>query len=184
MTQRAGYYRVNYDARNWQLIGQQLMSKHGAISVINRAQIMNDALNLARAGLLDYGTALDLTRYLENETDYLPWESTLVALAHVDLMMRRTSRYGLLKVNRSTVDYIRRFVNSLRCGWFQEYVSRIMSPLYRSLGFLHRNSDSHLTGKLRRKVVERLCSMGHKECVSKAIMSYSQWMADPAGNIT
>ena len=47
---------------------------------------MNDALNLARAGLLDYGTALDLTRYLENETDYLPWESTLVALAHVVLI--------------------------------------------------------------------------------------------------
>lgn len=94
-----GYYRVNYDARNWQLIGRQLMSNHTAISVINRAQIMSDALNLARAGLLNYETALDLTKYLEHENEYLPWESALTAIMHIDSMMRRSSSYGLFKVN-------------------------------------------------------------------------------------
>ena len=59
---------------------------------------------------------------------------------------------------------------------------KILLPLYNSLGFVHRTSDSHLTGKLRRKVVQRICLVGHKDCI-KAIESYSQWMADP-GNIT
>ncbi|EFX67103.1 hypothetical protein DAPPUDRAFT_203789 [Daphnia pulex] len=156
-----GYYRVNYDAHNWKLIGQQLMTNHTAISVINRAQIMNDALNLARAGLLDYETPLNLTEYLEREEEFLPWESTLTALSYLNSMMQRTPGYGLLK----------------------NYVMKILMPLYNSLGFVHRSTDSHLTGKLRRKVVERCCSLGHKNCVTQAIESYSQWMADP-GNTT
>lgn len=74
------------------------MVNHTAISVINRAQIMSDALNLARAGLLDYETALGLTEYLKKEEEYLPWTSTFTALSYVDSMMRRTPGYGLFKV--------------------------------------------------------------------------------------
>lgn len=62
---------------------------------------------------------------------------------------------------------------------FKNYVLKILSPLYDSLGFVSRSSDSHLTGKLRRKVVESCCSMGHKDCITKAIDSYHRWMSDP-----
>lgn len=75
------------------------MTNHTAISVINRAQIMNDALNLARAGLLVYEVPLNLTKYLEREEEFLPWEATLTALSYLDSMMKRTPGYGLLKVN-------------------------------------------------------------------------------------
>ena len=96
-----GYYRVNYDTRNWEMIHQQLMTDHTAISVINRAQIMDDALNLAQAGLLDYGIALNLTSYLAREDQYLPWESTLSSLLYVQDMVSRSSAYGLFKVRLS-----------------------------------------------------------------------------------
>lgn len=49
---QTGYYRVNYDQQNWDLITDQLLKDHTAISPINRAQIINDAMNLARAGKL------------------------------------------------------------------------------------------------------------------------------------
>ena len=97
-----GYYRVNYDTRNWEMIHQQLMTDHTAISVINRAQIMDDALNLAQAGLLDYGIALNLTSYLAREDQYLPWESTLSSLLYVQDMVSRSSAYGLFKVRLSS----------------------------------------------------------------------------------
>ena len=45
-----GYYRVNYDEQNWNLITNQLISDHTGIGTMNRAQIMDDSLNLARAG--------------------------------------------------------------------------------------------------------------------------------------
>lgn len=50
--QETGYYRVNYDDNNWNLLVQQLNTDHRAIHVINRAQIIDDAFNLARAGEL------------------------------------------------------------------------------------------------------------------------------------
>lgn len=48
--QQAGFYRVNYDDNNWKLITQQLVTDHSVIHVINRAQILDDSFNLARAG--------------------------------------------------------------------------------------------------------------------------------------
>lgn len=81
------------------MISQQLITNHTAISVINRAQIIDDALNLARANLLDYETALELTNYLENEVEYLPWASAFTALTYVDSMLWRTPFYDVFKVN-------------------------------------------------------------------------------------
>ena len=49
--QQTGYYRVNYDDRNWNAIIDQLHQNHLAIPAINRAQIIDDSLSLARAGM-------------------------------------------------------------------------------------------------------------------------------------
>ncbi|XP_037787462.1 aminopeptidase N-like [Penaeus monodon] len=53
--QETGYYRVNYDDHNWNLIIQQLKKDHRVISPINRAQIINDAMNVAKAGTIPVG---------------------------------------------------------------------------------------------------------------------------------
>ena len=79
------------------------MTNHSVISVINRAQVIDDALNLVEAGQLDYETALNLTRYLEHETDYIPWESALTGMEYISSMMFRTSGYGLLKKHLRTI---------------------------------------------------------------------------------
>jgi hypothetical protein len=81
-----GYYRVNYDLKNWQLLSQALGNQRtmNEIEVINRAQIMDDALALARAKMLDYVTALDTTEYLTHETEYMPIAAALRALAYLN----------------------------------------------------------------------------------------------------
>merc|ERR1719192_759391 len=76
--QQTGFYRVNYDKKNWKLIAKQLQRNHTAIHVINRAQILDDAFNLAKSGLLDYEVALSLTSYLNT-------------------MLKRTAAYGDFK---------------------------------------------------------------------------------------
>ncbi|KAK7027940.1 hypothetical protein SK128_026275 [Halocaridina rubra] len=50
--QETGYYRVNYDSKNWHLLIQQLKTDHEVIHTINRAQIIDDAMDLAKAGEL------------------------------------------------------------------------------------------------------------------------------------
>ena len=47
---QTGYYRVNYDLNNWKHITRQLLKNFANIHMNNRAQLLDDALNLARAG--------------------------------------------------------------------------------------------------------------------------------------
>ena len=96
-----GYYRVNYDEKNWKLIIKQLNEDHTKIHVINRAQIIDDALNLARVGLLNYELALGVTSYLNSETEYIPWAAALTGLRYIEEMLKRTSGYGDFKVSKT-----------------------------------------------------------------------------------
>ena len=133
------------------------MTNHSVISVINRAQIINDALNLAEAGQLDYEIALNLTLYLEHEMDYVPWDAALTGVNYITSMMSRTSGYGLLK----------------------KHLQKILTPLYNRVGFNYKEGEDHLTTKLRIKAVALACSSGNKDCISRSLNSYAQWMADP-----
>lgn len=92
--QQVGYYRVNYDLRNWQLIVDQLFEDHKKFSVINRAQIFDDMFRFARVSMLDYKIVLTATKYLKNETEYLPWVSVLRSLSFIDDMLARSSIFG------------------------------------------------------------------------------------------
>lgn len=49
--QATGYYRVNYDENNWNLLVQQLETDYTLIHVASRSQLVDDALDLARAGM-------------------------------------------------------------------------------------------------------------------------------------
>lgn len=84
MIRLVGYYRVNYDDTLWSALETALKSDNfNGIHVLNRAQIVDDALNLARAGQLSYSTALNIVSYLENETEYYPWYSTFTAFTYL-----------------------------------------------------------------------------------------------------
>jgi len=96
-----GYYRVNYDENNWDLLINFLKSgDFEEIPPVNRAQLLDDSLNLARAGVLPYGTALDLAEYLEKEVDYIPWFSALTAFTFLNLQLTDTEVYPLFQVEQ------------------------------------------------------------------------------------
>eukprot|EP00090_Calanus_glacialis_P046064 TRINITY_DN885_c0_g1_i5.p1 TRINITY_DN885_c0_g1~~TRINITY_DN885_c0_g1_i5.p1 ORF type:complete len:807 (+),score=220.22 TRINITY_DN885_c0_g1_i5:315-2423(+) len=152
--QQTGYYRVNYDKDNWDLLAQQLLKDHTTIHVINRAQIMDDALNLAKSGLLDYETALSVTGYLSKEVEYIPWASALSGLSYINKMLKRTAAYGD----------------------FKRYMLKLIDPIYTKLGFNARPEDGHLDIKLRKKAISWACSMGNKDCLNKARENFDDWM--------
>ncbi|XP_028970128.2 aminopeptidase Ey isoform X2 [Esox lucius] len=62
----SGYYRVNYNLENWERLLNQLNTDHLVIPVINRAQILDDAFNLARAKIVNTTLALRTTRIHPN----------------------------------------------------------------------------------------------------------------------
>lgn len=72
--QQSGYYRVNYDQRNWRMLTDYLNLKNFTkIHRVNRAALIDDAFNLARAGYENYSIPFNLSKYLVRETDYEPW---------------------------------------------------------------------------------------------------------------
>ncbi|CAH2274222.1 aminopeptidase N [Pelobates cultripes] len=89
-----GYYRVNYDDGNWNKLIAQLEADHTNIPVINRAQIIDDAFNLARAKVVNTRRALDTTRYLWKDAEYMPWQAALSSLNFFKQMFDRSEVYG------------------------------------------------------------------------------------------
>jgi len=89
---------VNYDNDNWNLIIKELHESLDNIPPLNRAQLLDDALNLARAGKLPYSVALDLTMYLEHDKDYIPWAAALNALSFLDRRFTNTEGYNNFQV--------------------------------------------------------------------------------------
>lgn len=75
---------MNYDDVLWSEIETALKSANfSGIHVLNRAQIVDDILNLARARIVSYTRAFDVISYLEHEEEYYPWYSALTALSYV-----------------------------------------------------------------------------------------------------
>ncbi|XP_022104262.1 aminopeptidase N-like isoform X2 [Acanthaster planci] len=158
-----GYYRVNYDLENWERLSEQLMADHTVIPIENRAALIDDAFNLARAGVIEQTTALSLTKYLTKEREYLPWESTLVVISYIRDMFSRYSGYGPL----------------------EKYMLRQIEPLYDQLGWDDNITDpanTHLTQYNRINALGTACRYGHKDCVTQASRLYKEYMSNPDKN--
>ena len=163
--QQTGYYRVNYDEQNWNDLQEILLDDHDKINELNRAQILDDSLNLARSNQLDYEIALGLTEYLSNEKNYIPWQSALKSFSFLDLM---------LNDNSSLEEY----------GYLKTYLTNQLTPLFEELGFEGHKDDTHVTILNRRSVLTWLCRYGHEESVNKSRALFAEWMKNPDVNTT
>lgn len=95
---QTGYYRVNYDSKNWELLSNQLKHDHLVFDPKNRAQLVDDALHLASAGYLGYDVALNATLYLKKEREYIPWKAAFASLDYIQEMFLRTAHFDKFKV--------------------------------------------------------------------------------------
>ncbi|XP_050434254.1 aminopeptidase N-like [Adelges cooleyi] len=95
--QSTGFYRVNYEDDNWLALIKQLHDSPEAIHVLNRAQLIDDSFNLARAGKLNYSVPFELTKYLKNENDVVPWYSVMNNYDYILDRMRRSHVYPDIK---------------------------------------------------------------------------------------
>lgn len=96
------YYRVNYGEHLWKNLRNHALTKENLKEVdeLNRAQIIDDVLNLARAGQTSYDTALTVASYLEHDTSYYPWYSAFNAFTYLRLVLDPEDKVApLLNVN-------------------------------------------------------------------------------------
>ncbi|CAH0605719.1 unnamed protein product [Chrysodeixis includens] len=157
--QQTGFYRVNYDLRNWKLLIKVLKdpTRFQEINIINRAQMVDDAMNLALTGRLDYRTALDVTSYLAHERSYVPWKAGLSALGYIDTMLSKGAHY-------------------LEYG---HYVLRLLNEAVKEVGWKVSPNESVVTSQYRVDLLASACHFEHPDCLENAVRMYTNWMLAP-----
>ncbi|XP_049958074.1 aminopeptidase N-like [Schistocerca serialis cubense] len=151
--QVAGFYRVQYDDENWELLREQLLTDHEAIPAVNRAQLVDDALSLVLNDQMSVETFLNLTSYLGNEYDYIAWlEGDYVF----------TFLYSMMDTN----DF---------CTLSQTLVANVTA----ALGYEADPEDSHVTRILRATVARLACDGNQTECRNTTFGQFERYMADP-----
>uniref|UniRef100_A0A8C2KTD7 Aminopeptidase n=1 Tax=Cyprinus carpio TaxID=7962 RepID=A0A8C2KTD7_CYPCA len=144
-----GFFRVNYDEENWNKLRMQLERNHNVIPLINRGQLIDDAFNIARGHRLNVTIALSLTKYLINDTEYIPWESALKNLDHLILMFDRSEVYGPI------MKYLRKQITPLY-KHFEEYTLNGTIP------------EKHTEQYNQVNAISVACSSGFPECIEMA----------------
>ena len=148
-----GFYRVNYPVNNWKLLAEQLKYNHLVFSLGDRAGLILDAFALADAGLLNFKYALDLTRYLKNETNYIPWDAGYSSLSSLTSILPKSEKiYQRLR----------------------EYRFDLIKPNFDRLGF--HDNGTHLDKYLRVDGVYAACGVRNKECLSKTKELFDKWI--------
>ncbi|XP_022908762.2 aminopeptidase N isoform X2 [Onthophagus taurus] len=159
-----GYYRVNYDEKNWYLLIEEINSKEGYLKFDpkNRAQLLDDSFNLANGGYLDYSIALNVTKYLVYERDAIPWKTAFITIEYLYNIFSRTGHFDLYK----------------------KYALYLLRNLYEDIGFYEKPSDSPLLTQTRALLLMTACKLGYKDCIINCINEFQKWRssADPDRN--
>ncbi|NXD38241.1 AMPN Aminopeptidase, partial [Copsychus sechellarum] len=160
-----GYFRVNYNQENWDRLLSQLASDWTVIPVINRAQIIDDAFNLARAKYVNVTLALNTTLFLSRETEYLPWQAALSNLQYFKLMFDRNELFGNMS----------------------KYMRKQVKPLFDHYNLTTDNWKDTSNGDLmtqynQANAISTACSYGVPECQQLAARYLSQWRSDSSNN--
>ncbi|CAK8674727.1 unnamed protein product [Clavelina lepadiformis] len=155
-----GYYRVNYDQRNWESIVEQLHLDHTVINVKSRGQLLDDAFNLARSKRLGYDTAFRLTTFLRNDLDYVTWECALEATAHIPSILERSETYGL----------------------YRKYLSYLVEPLYNDVTWTDDGGQQRQFQ--RANAIGVACANGNKHCVETAGKLFKEWQTTGVNKIS
>ncbi|KAG8519425.1 Glutamyl aminopeptidase, partial [Galemys pyrenaicus] len=149
-----GFYRVNYEPSTWEYIATNLTTNHMDFSSADRASLIDDAFALARAQLLGYDKALNLTKYLTAEENYLPWQRLISAVTYI-ISMFEDDKELYPKIE----------------GYFREKVK----PLASSLKW--EDTGDHLKKMLRASALGFACKMGDKDALNNASQLFEEWLS-------
>ena len=96
----SGWYRVNYDKENWNLLIKQLIEDDHEVFDLNaRAQLLDDSFNLGRAELIEQTIFLDISKYLKKETSPMPFSPVFTAFSKISsLIVNEFETFELFKV--------------------------------------------------------------------------------------
>ncbi|KAM4543185.1 glutamyl aminopeptidase isoform 2-T2 [Odontesthes bonariensis] len=149
-----GFYRVNHEDSMWTDISQQLQTNHSEFDAADRASYTDDIFALARADVIDYGNAFNLTKYLKDESDYIAWSRVASSIAYVrDMLSNDAELYPK----------------------FQKLFGDHVKPIATTLGWTDTGTQTERL--LRETVLSIACQMGDQDALNEASRIFDQWIS-------
>ncbi|XP_037550467.1 glutamyl aminopeptidase [Nematolebias whitei] len=148
-----GFYRVNHEDHMWTDISQQLQTNHSEFDAADRTSYIDDVFALARADVVDYGNAFNLTMYLQNESDYIVWSRVAASIAYVRDMLSNDDDLYLL---------------------FQKLFRQHVKPISTRLGW--KDEGTQTERLLRETVLTISCQMNDQDSLNQASHIFDQWI--------
>ncbi|XP_053699482.1 aminopeptidase N-like [Sabethes cyaneus] len=162
----AGLYKVRYDQNNYRLLAKNLNGpKYHTIDTINRAQLIDDALDFSWAGLQDYSIAFALLNYLPAELEYIPWKAALSNFEILDRVLVNTNNHAHLEA----------------------YVTHLLSPAYEKLNIFSETTTTNVglgRERLIKLIVDRACQLEIQHCVRNSVQLVKRWLREGGPNPT
>ncbi|XP_065908109.1 aminopeptidase N-like [Dysidea avara] len=150
---QTGLYRVNVDLPSWVQFISLLQNNHVAMSAADRAGLIDDAFSIASAGKLSIEVPLNLTIYLTNEQDSLPWISALHWIYKMSDLLSLTPVYGI----------------------YEQHVRGLLTPIIRSVTW-NTTGSSYLDTFLRSSILSAGWRFGDTDTINTAVSMFNSWM--------
>ncbi|ETN63262.1 protease m1 zinc metalloprotease [Anopheles darlingi] len=139
-----GYYRVNYEPQHWIQLAHVLNRHFHKLPYTTRAIIVDDALNLARLGLLNYSIAFNVVSFVKKANeDYQPWK---LVLSNLEFVMHATE-------DLPNFHHVERFLEYLIVAKYEEIRRAGNTVRYNPL--------------VEELIVQWACKLGVNDCVRR-----------------
>ncbi|KAM6912940.1 glutamyl aminopeptidase [Xenentodon cancila] len=148
-----GFYRVNHDDHIWTSISQQLQTNHLEFDAADRTSYIDDVFALARADVVSYGHAFNLTMYLKDETDFMVWDRVASSITYVrDMLSNMPELYQMFQ------------------ALFRQHVVAIATEM----GW--NDTGTQIQRLLRETVLGIACQMRDENALNEASRLFDQWI--------
>lgn len=147
-----GLYLVHYDATSFGLIQEALEEDIDNFSPSDRAELIIETFYLARAGYMQYRSALSLSQYIIKERHLVPWQAFHEVISFILNRLAGSHAEDLLKT----------------------YVQSLLRDALDDLSF--EDTGTHLE-RLRRAVLYSIaCKFGDAHCLKSASDALAEWL--------
>lgn len=142
--QQTGFYRVQYDAENYKLLTNELISGDlKKIHPISRSQIIDDLFDFTKTHRLPENLLLDLLKYLTKETEYAPWASANNAITFLSKVLDPLPVYS----------------------YFRTMIALVVEPIYKTIGLADVTNETHFTKYTRVIITNLACEFLVESCL-------------------
>ncbi|XP_059611770.1 aminopeptidase N-like [Phlebotomus argentipes] len=146
--QQTGYYRVNYGDYDWKFISDVLQNAQNLedIHILNRAQLIDDSANLAKAGQTRYDAFFGIISYLKDEVDYIPWSAATANILNLEMMIRGIEEYPR----------------------FEYFIKTLTEKVYPTIRLTNYTNTDHISTLHTQVTANLVCFYGNEDCIQDA----------------